>query len=79
LPGVQLIRQEANRVWLRVERADGLSAGRRVAEIMPELFRRYRVHDLSVQEPEIEEVVRRIYEGNLLSGESAVDLPGGDG
>jgi ABC-2 type transport system ATP-binding protein len=78
LPGVQLVRQEANRAWLRVERADGLSAGRRVAEIMPELFRRYRVHDLSVQEPEIEEVVRRIYEGNLLWGESAVDLPASD-
>jgi ABC-2 type transport system ATP-binding protein len=40
LPGVQLVRQEANRAWLRVERAGGLSAGRRVAEIMPELFRR---------------------------------------
>jgi ABC-2 type transport system ATP-binding protein len=78
LPGVQLVRQEANRVWLHVERADGLSAGRRVAEIIPELFRRYRVHDLSVQEPEIEEVVRRIYEGNLLWGEGAADLPNGD-
>jgi ABC-2 type transport system ATP-binding protein len=78
LPGVQLVRQEANRAWLRVERAGGLSAGRRVAEIMPELFRRYRVHDLSVQEPEIEEVVRRIYEGNLLWEESAADLPDGD-
>ncbi len=77
LPGVQFVRQEANRVWLRVERAGGLSAGRRVAEIIPELFRRYRVHDLSVQEPEIEEVVRRIYEGNLLWGESAADLPDG--
>ena len=78
LPGAQLVRQEANRAWLRVERADGLSAGRRLAEIMPELFRRYRVHDLSVQEPEIEEVVRRIYEGNLLWGEGAVDLPASD-
>jgi hypothetical protein len=36
------------------------------------------VHDLSVQEPEIEEVVRRIYEGNLLWEESAADLPDGD-
>ncbi len=78
LPGVQFVRQEANRVWLRVERAGGLSAGGRVAEIMPELFRRYRVNDLSVQEPEIEEVVRRIYEGNLLWGESAADRPAND-
>jgi viologen exporter family transport system ATP-binding protein len=79
LPGAQLVRQEANRAWLRVERANAMSAGRRVAEVIPELFRRYRVHDLSVQEPEIEEVVRRIYEGNLLWGESAANLPASDG
>jgi ABC-2 type transport system ATP-binding protein len=79
LPGAQLVRQEANRVWLSVERADGVSAGRRVADIIPELFRRYRVNDLSVQEPEIEEVVRRIYEGNLLWGESAAGLAASDG
>ena len=75
LPGAELVRQEANRAWLRIDRSASMSAGGRVAEIIPELFRRYRVHDLSVQEPEIEEVVRRIYEGNLLGGESAADLP----
>jgi len=78
LPGAELVRQEANRAWLRIDRSASMSAGGRVAEIIPELFRRYRVHDLSVQEPEIEEIVRRIYEGNLLWGESAADLPAND-
>jgi ABC-2 type transport system ATP-binding protein len=60
LPGAQIIRREANRVWLRV----GAEGG--VAAVVPRLFRDYRVLDLAVQEPEIEEVVRHIYEGHLL-------------
>jgi len=63
LPGAQLIRREANRAWLSVAHGDG-----RMAELVPELFHRYRVRDLSVQESEIEDVVRRIYEGHLLGG-----------
>jgi ABC-2 type transport system ATP-binding protein len=60
LPGTQLMRQEANRAWLRV----GPNGG--VAHVVSLLFRDYRILDLSVQEPEIEEVVRRIYEDHLL-------------
>ncbi len=60
LPGAQVIRQESNRIWLRVPANGG------VAGVVPLLFRDYRVLDLSVQEPEIEEVVRRIYEEHLL-------------
>ncbi len=67
LPDAQVIRREANRVWLRVaaNHAGAPGAGG-VAGIVPLLFRDHRVLDLSVQEPEIEEVVRRIYEGHLL-------------
>ena len=64
LPGAETIRQEANRVWLRV------AAHGSVAGIVPLLFRDHRVLDLSVQEPAIEEVVRRIYEGHLLADEA---------
>ncbi len=64
LPGSETIRQEANRVWLRV------AAHGSVAGIVPLLFRDHRVLDLSVQEPAIEEVVRRIYEGHLLADEA---------
>ncbi len=66
LPGAELMRTEANRAWLRV-RGNGVENGRSVAEVVGGLFQRYRVLDLSVQEPEIEEVVRRIYEGHLLA------------
>lgn len=59
--GAELIKQEANRVWLRVPANGG------VAQVVPVLFRDHHVLDLSVQEPEIEEVVRRIYEGHLLT------------
>jgi ABC-type uncharacterized transport system ATPase subunit len=37
-----------------------------LAEVIAALFRDYRVRDLSVEEPEIEEVVRQVYEGHGL-------------
>jgi len=61
LPGLQLLRQEANRVWLGIGQDRG-----RLAEALPALLREYRVRDLFVEEPEIETVVREIYEGKLL-------------
>ena len=61
LPGAELIRREANRAWLRVDRENG-----NLAELIQALFRAYRVRDLSVEELEIEEIVRQIYEGHLL-------------
>jgi ABC-2 type transport system ATP-binding protein len=60
LSGVQVIRREGNRVWFGV----GLEEGR-VAEVMTVLLRDHRVRDLSVVEPEIETIVRQIYEGGL--------------
>jgi ABC-2 type transport system ATP-binding protein len=65
LPGAQLIRREASRAWLRVDQANG-----NLAELIAALFRDYRVRDLSVEEPEIEEVVRQVYEGHGLSCQS---------
>jgi ABC-2 type transport system ATP-binding protein len=61
LQGAEWIRAEGNRAWLRVA-----GNGNALAPVVAELFHRHRVLDLSVQEPEIEEVVRRIYEGHLL-------------
>jgi ABC-2 type transport system ATP-binding protein len=61
LPGAELVRIEGQRAWFRVPQANG-----RMAELMPVLFRDYRVRDVSVEDPEIEEIVRRIYEGKLL-------------
>ncbi len=67
LPGAQLMRTEGNRAWFRVSTNGNGSEGG-VAPVVAELFRQHHVLDLSVQEPEIEEVVRRIYEGHLLDG-----------
>jgi ABC-2 type transport system ATP-binding protein len=66
LPGATLMRTEGNRAWFRISQANGAPG---VADLMPVLFRDYRVRDVSLVEPEIEEVVREIYEGKLLSGE----------
>ncbi len=63
LPGAEVIRREANRVWLRL-RAGGDGNG--VEALMTALFRNHRVKDLLIQEQEIETIVRRIYEGGLL-------------
>ncbi len=62
LPGAQLIRREGQRAWLRVGRGQQGSA---VAEVVPALFRNYQVRDLAITEPDIEDVVRQIYEGRL--------------
>jgi ABC-2 type transport system ATP-binding protein len=59
LPGVRLLRREAHRAWLAVGQGNG-----HLAEIMPTLFRDYQVRDLSIEETEIEEIVRRIYLGD---------------
>ncbi len=58
LPGAQLLRKEANRAWLRVGPEDGA-----LADLMSNLIRAYQIRDLAIEEPEIEEIVRKIYEG----------------
>jgi ABC-2 type transport system ATP-binding protein len=65
LPGAELLRREANRVWLRV---GGNGSAGSVSQVVPLLFQAGAVLDLSVQEPDIEDVIRRIYEGHLLDG-----------
>lgn len=63
LPGAEQLRREANRVWLRV---GGNGAASSVSQVVPRLFQAGAVLDLSVQEPDIEDVIRRIYEEHLL-------------
>ena len=62
LPGVEVLRTEGNRATLRVTaHSDGEGAG--LTAVVASLFRDHFIIDLSLQEPEIEDVVRRIYEG----------------
>ena len=56
LEGVKLTRREENRIWLAFDR-DTLPA----SEVIARLAARYEIQDLTISEPEIEEIVRRIY------------------
>ena len=57
LEGVDLTRRDGNRIWLAFDR-DIISA----SEVIAQLTARYEIQDLTISEPEIEEIVRRIYE-----------------
>ena len=52
---------EVPRVWLAFER-DAIAAH----ELVAWLGSRYALRDVTFQEPEIEDVIRRIYENGLL-------------
>jgi len=56
----ELVRQEGPRAWLRFDR-EAVSAAALIAEVAA----RYPVRDLTVEEPEVEGIVRGIYEGGL--------------
>ena len=60
LEGVDLTRRDRNRIWLAFDR-DTISA----SEVITQLTARYEIQDLTISEPEIEEIVRRIYEMGL--------------
>jgi ABC-2 type transport system ATP-binding protein len=57
LAQAELVRREGPRVWLRFDR-EAITAAALIAEVAT----RYRIRDLTVEEPEIEGIVRGIYE-----------------
>jgi len=61
LDGAQVVGQEGSRVTYQFDR-DSIT----VSELIGRLSASYRIRDLQVREPEIEETVRRIYEERLL-------------
>ena len=66
--GAHLVRTEGPRLWISFGR-DAIPAH----ELVTWLDERYRLHDVTFQEPEIEDVIRRIYEEGLLLREA--ELP----
>jgi ABC-2 type transport system ATP-binding protein len=56
VPGAEVVAREGLRVTFRLAR-ETASASHLIARV----FERYRVADLTVQEPEIEAAVRRVY------------------
>jgi len=67
--GVHQVQAEAPRIWLAFSR-DSLP----VHELVAWLGARYRLRDVTFQEPEIEDVIRRIYEEGLLLGRDEVSV-----
>ncbi len=67
--GVQLIRAEGPRLWLSFSH-NALPAH----ELVSWLGARYRLRDVTFQEPEIEDVIRRIYEEGLLLNDAEVTV-----
>jgi ABC-2 type transport system ATP-binding protein len=54
------IRSDGLRRWLRFRRADVTAA-----ELIAVVSARYRIRDLTIEEPEVEDIVRRIYREGL--------------
>ena len=57
-PGVRVERVDGPRQWLRFRRADTTAA-----EVIAAVAARVRLRDLTIEEPAIEDIVRRIYSG----------------
>jgi len=68
--GVRQVAAESPRICLNFER-DAIPAH----ELVAWLGARYPLRDVTFQEPEIEDVIRRIYEEGLLLQEDAASLP----
>ncbi len=68
--GVRQVRTDGPRIWLSFGK-ETLPAH----ELVAWLGARHRLKDVTFQEPEIEDVIRRIYEGNLLLPEVALSMP----
>lgn len=60
LPHTRVVREEGSRVWIAFDR-NQLSA----SDVMMQIAQSHTIRDLTVEEPEIESVVREIYEGGL--------------
>ncbi len=58
--GAREVRADGPRRWLRFRREEITAA-----ELIAGVSARYRIHDLTIEEPAIEDIVRRIYEEGL--------------
>ncbi len=68
VPGAVQVRADGPRRWLQFQR-DQTSA----AALIGNVSAAYRVRDLTLEEPDIEGIVRRIYEAGTLSGRPSTD------
>jgi ABC-2 type transport system ATP-binding protein len=62
LPNAELVRREGPRAWLRFDRQVTTAAA-----LIAEVAARYHIRDLTVEEPEIEGIIRGIYENGVAA------------
>ena len=67
VPRAREVRADGPRRWLQFNRLESTAA-----ELIAEVAARYPLHDLTIEEPDIESIVRRIYEEGLSPLEPAV-------
>jgi len=60
VPRAAEVRADGPRRWLRFNRADTTAA-----DLIADVAARYRIQDLTIEEPEIETIIRQIYEQGL--------------
>ncbi len=60
LPGVELLKQEENRMWFKFNKDEV-----QVSNLIFSLTQKFVINDLTIQEPEIEAIVREIYQGGI--------------
>jgi ABC-2 type transport system ATP-binding protein len=63
VPFARQVRADGPRRWLQFNRVETTAA-----ELIAEVAARYPLHDLTIEEPDIESIVRRIYEDGLRPG-----------
>lgn len=68
VPGVEIVKEENNKKWFRFMKNE-----LQVSRLISELTEKYEIVDLTVQEPEIESIIREVYEGGI---DFDKDLPG---
>lgn len=61
--GVEVIKREGNRCWIQFNR-DAASA----SQLISQISEKYEIKDLSIQDPEIEVMIRDIYEKRTIFG-----------
>jgi viologen exporter family transport system ATP-binding protein len=61
VPSAREVRADGPRRWLQFNRLEVTAA-----ELIAEVASRYRLHDLTIEEPDIETIIRRIYEHGLI-------------
>ena len=65
IPGVEVVGEKGRKKWLRFQKDEV-----QISNLIYELTQKYGIIDLTVQEPEIEGIIREIYQGGIKLDES---------